>query len=159
MMTDTRIATMHRRMVELFGTRFNHLMWQLLHFAGARQRFDATFHHREPCLDVALDEGWAEALLSAHRHMTGSEQVRTLSKLVRNIKFSDGTATHADAILTLNYMPDGGITIAEMDGADLAIAETKAGLGGETVRQMLRETYRCRSAAEEDWFVRRWIAS
>jgi hypothetical protein len=24
---------------------------------------------------------------------------------------------------------------------------------------MIRETYRCSSTVEEDWFVRRWIAS
>jgi hypothetical protein len=59
----------------------------------------------------------------------------------------------------MNYMPDEGISIKELDDADIKEAEAKMGMGGETIREMLRNTYKCRSAAEEDWFVRRWIAS
>jgi hypothetical protein len=82
-----------------------------------------------------------------------------LSGLVQRIVFSDGTVAHVDDIWTINYMPHDGITIAQLDNADIAEAEMKVGYGGETVRQMIRETYHCASAAEEDWFVRRWIAS
>ena len=51
------------------------------------------------------------------------------------------------------------ITVAMLDGADLAQAEVKAGPSGETVREMIRATYRTASAAELDWHVRRWVVS
>jgi hypothetical protein len=42
---------------------------------------------------------------------------------------------------------------------DLAEGEQVVGLGDETVREIIRNTYRCRSRAEEHFFLARWIAS
>ena len=47
----------------------------------------------------------------------------------------------------------------DVNGIDLARAEEVIGFGGETVREIIRDTYRCRSRAEEDHFIARWIAS
>ena len=56
-------------------------------------------------------------------------------------------------------MPEDGIGIAELAAVNLAEAELHAGDQGETIREMIRATYHCASPAEEDYFVRRWIAS
>src|SRR5262249_8867617 len=116
------------------------------------QRFDATFYDREPLLDVTLEKKWSGEFLHEWRQ-------RHLLELLKNVTFSDGTSVHVDEIWTLNYMPSEGISVAELDGADINEAQGKAGYGGETIGEMLRLTYKCRSAAEEDWFIRRWIAS
>jgi hypothetical protein len=42
---------------------------------------------------------------------------------------------------------------------DLAQGEEVAGFNGETIREMIRHVYHCKSRAEEDWFLARWIAS
>src|SRR5262249_172207 len=127
-------------------------------YARTLQQFDVTFYQREPILDVRLDRDFAREFMTALGCWKRHEFVRRLQPLIQCIVFSDGTKTHVDDIWTITYMPD-GITIARLDGAGLVMAETKAGYGGETIRQMICATYRCGSAAEEDWFVRRWIAS
>jgi hypothetical protein len=149
MMTDAEIAAMHVRMTEIFGSRDKHLLWHLVHYARTSQKFDATFYDREPLLDVALDKWWSNEFLCGRR----------LTKLLKNVAFSDGTSVHVSDIWTMNYMPDEGVSIKELNDANIEEAEAKIGLGGETARLMLRNTYKCRSAAEEDWFIRRWIAS
>jgi len=158
-MTDAELADARRRMDELFPTRFNHMMWNLEHYARTLQKFDITFYRREPILDVHLDKNFAHKFITAVGHARIRSFVRQLCALIRHIVLSDGTITHIDDIWTVTYMPDNGITIAELDGADITEAETRAGPNGETVREMISETYRCASAAEEDWFVRRFIAS
>lgn len=144
-----------QRLDELFPSRFFHLMFHLQHYAQTLQSFDATFYNREPILDVTLDRGFA----SEFAFVSTCKGISQLSALVERIVFSDGTTAHVDDIWTLNYMPRGGIGIDDLDAVDLAESEVKAGDGGETVREMIRNIYRCASAAEEDWFVRRWLAS
>jgi hypothetical protein len=158
-LSDAQLEDARRRMIELFPTRFSHVMWNLEHYARTLQKFDTTFCQREPILDVHLNRGFARKFVAAVEHCAIDLFVRQLRALTRRIVLSDGTTTHIDDIWTIKYMPDDGITIAQFDSADIAEAEVKAGYGGETVHQMIRETYRCASAAEEDWFVRRWIAS
>jgi hypothetical protein len=42
---------------------------------------------------------------------------------------------------------------------DLATAEEKGGPSGETIRQMISDTYHCDSREEEDFYLRRFLAS
>lgn len=42
---------------------------------------------------------------------------------------------------------------------DLAQGEEVIGLDGETLRKIIHDTYRCKSRAEEDYLLARWIAS
>jgi len=140
---------------KIFPSRFDHLMFNLQHYARTLQSFDVTFYDREPILDVTLDKGFAGEFSAAIAY----QGTLRLGALLKRIVFSDGTVAHADDIWTINYMPHGGISINLLETADLADAEVRAGPNGETIREMLRETYRCRSAAEEDYFIRRWIAS
>jgi hypothetical protein len=130
-------------------------MWQLRHYAQTMQRFDATFHNREPILDVTFDKGFARALNAALRD---KDAIRT-ALLLECVTFSDDTVANIDAIWTISYMPPGGVTIAQMEAANTEEAEARFGPQGETVREMIRNSYRCGSAVEEDWFVHRFIAS
>jgi hypothetical protein len=58
----------------------------------------------------------------------------------------------------LNPMPPGGVDNEAMSRADMARAEVRAGQNGETIREMIADTYHCESTAELDWHTRRWIA-
>ncbi len=74
-------------------------------------------------------------------------------------KFSDGTVASLMEIWTDNPMPKGGFTDAELDAVDLAEAEKPSGPNGKTLRKMISETYRCKTREEEDYYLRRFIAS
>jgi hypothetical protein len=111
-------------------------------------RFDATFYKREPILEVTLNKSYA-------RNLCAAEEPRRLKELLDHVQFSDGTVVKASEIWTLNFIPDG----LDVNGIDLARAEEVIGFGGETPRELIRATYRCRSHAEEDHFIARWIAS
>ena len=56
-------------------------------------------------------------------------------------------------------MPQDGFTEEQLAAVDLREAEQKVGQNGETLRQMIRESYHCKTRAEEDKFLRRFIAS
>ena len=145
-----------QRLLALFPTRLDHTMFQLQHYAQTMQRFDVTFFDaRPPLLDVCFNKEFARQLNVALR----AKNAKLTTKLLKRLHFSDGATAHIDSVWTINYVPPGGFTIAQLEDADLALAETRAGPHGETVREMIRATYRCASAAEEDWFVRRWVAS
>jgi hypothetical protein len=148
---DPKIAAAMQRVTEIFGTRDEFLLWQLAHYARTGQTFDVTFFDREPILEVTLDQAFAYELINGSR--------RGLRRLCNRIRFSDGTIVPITSIRTLNYIPHGGIDNETLSGVNLVRAEVRAGPNGETAREMIRDTYRCASTAEEDFFVRRWIAS
>ena len=142
----------HERMTEVFGDRMGMLVWELHHYARAMQAFDVTFYEREPILNVTLNKTWARSFCSA---FLSDQSGRRVAKLLCRITFSDDSIAGLQEIWTLNYMP------ADLDTADVDLArgEEVIGQGGETVRQIVRETYHCKSRAEEDFFLARWIAS
>jgi hypothetical protein len=47
----------------------------------------------------------------------------------------------------------------DISDVDLAQGAQIVGLNGETAREIIRQTYHCRSRAEEDFILTRWIAS
>jgi len=153
MNTMDAIGDARQRLLALFPTRLDHMTFQLQHYAQTMQRFDVTFlDDRPPFLDVHLNREFA-------RQFNVASHAKLIAKLLRRLHFSDGTTASVDAVWTINYVPPGGFTVAQLEGADLTLAEQRAGPRGETVREMIRATYRCASAAEEDWFVRRWAAA
>jgi hypothetical protein len=113
---------------------------------------DTTFYDREPILDVTLDLSYARNLCAALMYDQGIAQIRDL---LNHVRFSDGTVAGMLEIWTINYMPHD----LDVSDVDMAEANTVVGVGGETLREIIRTTYRCRSRAEEDHFIARWIAS
>jgi hypothetical protein len=143
-----------RRMEDIFGSRLNHMLWQLAHYAEHEQAaFDVTFYGREPLLEVTLDKEFSHAL---RRWCLFDGGAGKLKDLCERIAFSDGTIVDISDIWTINYVPPDLDTAAV---TDLSKGEEVIGAGGETVREIIRETYHCKSRAEEDHFLRRWIAS
>ena len=128
------------------------LLWQIQWYAEhPHTKLDVTFYSREPILEVTLDKHFASELCKALLYDKGTECLKDLFSCVR---FSDGTVAAVTDIWTLNYMPDNLNTA----GTDLSQGNRVAGSNGETVRQIISETYHCRSRAEEDYFLARWIA-
>lgn len=130
------------------------LLYQLVHHAKTGQPFDVTFFDREPLLDATLDDIFASKFLA-----TVFGPASALQRLCERVKFSDDTVVPIAAIWILNPMPPGGIDNEALSRADLARAEEAAGPNGETIREMIADTYHCESTAELDWHTRRWIAS
>ena len=149
--TEIDLTEAKRRLYEQFSTRERFMLWQLAHYASTGQTFDATFYGREPSLEVTLTQEFAHAFMNA----LVSERVSDLSRLIRRVCFSDGTSIGVAGIWTLNYMPRD----LDISDVDLSPGEQRIGDQGETMREMISNTYRCRSRAEEDFFLARFIAS
>ena len=136
-----------------FGNRANHLFMQLSWYAEhPHTQFDATFSNREPILEVTLDKSYARNLCTA---LVYDQGIPRLKELFDHVRFSDGTAARMSEIWTLNYMPDD----LDVSDVDMTRAEEIIGLEGETLRKIIHNTYHCRSRAEENHFIARWIAS
>ena len=116
------------------------------------QPCDVTFYNRKPILSVRVDQQVSLALL----YGAGPER---LAEMLDAIKFSDGTTVGFKEIWTVNPMPRDGFTEDELAKVDMTEAEEQVGPNGETLRQMIRETYRCETVEEEDKYLRRFIAS
>jgi hypothetical protein len=151
--TDAEIdfAEARRRLDELFPTREHHLLWQLEHFARTGQTLDVTFFGREPALEVTLAQEFAFGFLEA----LSWGRAEQLEQLCRRVRFSDGSVISLAGIWTLNYMPRD----LDISGVDLSEGDRQIGDGGETMREMISNSYRCRSRAEEDFFLARFIVS
>jgi hypothetical protein len=147
------LAEGRRRLEERFGGRSGVIAWMLLSLSGSGQPTDVTFYRRGPILDVMVDPGLSAAVLY------GMGPTELIKRFNRGVKFSDGTVAALREIWTVCPMPKGGISQAELDAVDLARGEERVGPQGETMRQIIRDTYRCRDRAEEDRFLRRFIAS
>jgi hypothetical protein len=128
-----------------------HILDQLLWFAEHGSFFDVTFYDREPLLEVRIKYGFVSKFWAA----IAEERPDRFEELINNIEFSDGTRVFAGDIWTLVWIPPH----LDIRGADLGAGEQIIGFNGATARQIIRETYRCASRAEEDFFLARWIAS
>jgi hypothetical protein len=141
-----------KRLEQHFGSREAMLGSMLITLSTTGQPTDVTFYHRRPLLDVKVREGLGAAMM----YGAGPKK---LQELMGRIEFSDGTVVGLDEIWTINPMPKGGIPQADLDAVGLAEAEAKVGPNGETMRHMVRATYHCKTRADEDRFLRRFIAS
>jgi hypothetical protein len=149
-MTDLKEA--RRRLDEIFGSREAMLGNMLIELSTSGQPCDVTFYHREPILNVKVDQQLALTL------MYGGG-VKALQKKLSDIKFSDGTSTSLNEIWMVLPMPSQGFTDAELAAVDLSEGEEKIGDQGETMREMIRDIYHCKTREQEDRFLRRYIAS
>lgn len=139
------------RLEQHFGSREEMLTHTLTTLSISGQPADITFYRRKPILDVRVSTKLGAARLY------GLE--KQLPRLLRYIEFSNGTIACLNEIWTVNPMPMDGFTQAELDAVDLAQGKDRIGPHGETLREMIRNTYHCKSKSEVDYFLRRWIAS
>jgi hypothetical protein len=140
---------------QVFGEdRMTFLCWQIFWYAEhPKAKCDVTFYRRQPLIDVTIEQKFSNELTGALLYGAGSGRLR---RILNRVRFSDGPIVGAGEIWTLNYMPDD----LDVTGVDVSVADKSIiGEGGENLRQMISETYHCKSRAEEDYFIARWIAS
>ena len=149
---DKEIQEAQKKFEELFGSRGQFLLTQLVQCSMTGQPCDITFYNRKPAINVTVEE----RLFLALAYGAGPA---TLKKHFDSIKLSNGEVIGAASIWTLHPMPKGGFSDADLAAADMTQAEEHVGPKGETLREMIRNTYRCETREEEDHFLRRFIAS
>jgi hypothetical protein len=141
-----------KEMQKLYPDRFSLLGKQILHFSLSGQLCDITFRDRGPILDVKIGQQITLALM----YGAGPKK---LKEMLENIPLSNGEHVSINDIWVIVPMPKGGIPQDELDAVDLSEGTKQAGPNGETVREMIRETYHCNSTEEEDRYLRRFLAS
>lgn len=141
-----------RRIEKEFGSRFGFLGYQILMLSMTGQPCDVTFFKKKPAIDVKIDQQISLALC----YGAGTHK---LKEMLENIKLSNGDVISISEIWVINAMPKGGFSKEELNAVDMSKAEEKVGPNGETLRKMIRDTYHCKSKEEEDYYLRRFIAS
>ncbi len=146
------IKEMVAKLEKEFSSRLGFLGHQILELSRAGQKCDITFFKKKPAIDVKIDKQINLAL------MYGAD-AKKLKEMLENIKLSNGDSVGIGEIWTINPMPPGGFSKEELDSVDMSEAEQVASLNGETLREMIKNTYHCKSKDEEDYYLRRFIAS
>lgn len=141
-----------KKLEKEFGSRYVFLGHQILMLSTFGQPCDITFFKKKPAIDVRVDQQLALAIM----YGAGAER---LAEMLDRIKLSNEQRVSIKDIWTINPMPKGGFTKDELDSADMSQAEEVAGPNGETLREMIKNTYQCKSKNEEDYYLRRFIAS
>ena len=135
-----------------FGSRMGFLGHQILMLSMTGQKCDITFFKKKPAIDVKINQ-------QIHLALMYGAGAKKLQEMLENIKLSNGDSVSIGEIWTINPMPKGGFTKEELASVDMTEAEQEAGLKGETLREMIKNTYHCKSKDEEDYYLRRYIAS
>jgi hypothetical protein len=135
-----------------FGSRVGFLGYEILMLSMTGQPCDVTFYGRNPALDVKIDQSIGLAIM----YGAGPKK---LQQMLSNIHLSDGQTVSISDIWVIHPMPAGGTSEEDLAAVDLSEGEKKIGPKGETLREMIRETYKCKTKEDEDKFIRRWVAS
>jgi hypothetical protein len=137
---------------EEFGSHFGITVNNIFTLSMSGQPCDVTFYKKKPALNVVIDQKINIAMM----YGAGPKK---LKEMLESIKLSNGDTVSIEEIWTLNPMPKEGISEEQLAAVDMSEAEEKVGPNGETLRKMISETYHCTSRGEEDYFLRRFIAS
>jgi len=140
------------KLLEHYGSREAFLGNQLFTLSMFSQPCDVTFYNKKPAIDVNIDPKISIALM----YGAGAKK---LNEILMNIKLSNGDVISIEEIWTINPMPKGGISKEELAQVDMSKADEKVGPNGETLRKMISDTYHCSTEEEEDYYLRRFIAS
>lgn len=143
---------MMKKIENEFGSRFGFLGHHILMLSTFGQPCDITFFKKSPAINVKIDPQISLALM----YGAGAEK---LQKLLETIKLSNGDKISIGDIWTVNPMPKDGFSKEELEAVDMLKAEEQVGPNGETLRKMIKDTYHCNSKNDEDYYLRRFIAS
>lgn len=141
-----------KKITEQFGSREGFLGYQLVMLSMMGQPCDITFYKRKPLLHVIIHERLSLALA----YGAGAKK---LQEMLANIEVSNGSKINLMEIWTVNPMPKGEFSEEKLKAVDLSKGEEKVGPNGETLRKMISDTYHCKTKEEEDYYLRRFIAS
>jgi hypothetical protein len=141
-----------KRLTEQFGVGQGLRAYQLATLSMSGQSCDVSFiEKKRAAVDVTIDQRISQAINNG----AGAEE---LQKIFSEIKLSDGQMVALDEIRIVLPMPPGGLSKEELAAVDLSDGDQKSGPNGETVREIVRNFYRCESGEEEDGFLRRFLA-
>lgn len=132
--------------------RISWLLSRLEHCALNNQRCDITLFSSKPKIDVKISPRFSYAL------MYGGG-ARALKPLLEKLELSDGSHINALDIWTINPMPSEGLTQEDLSSVDLAEGDQEVPNTGRTMREIIRETYKCENEAETEHYLRRFLAS
>ncbi len=152
MKETNELKNMIEKLGNHFGSRIQSLFYQLHALALTGQPCDITIINGKPHTDVKIKPDFVHAL------MYGAGE-KKLAEMLSEMKLSSGVSIDINEIWTINPMPVNGFSKKELDSVNMAEAEEIAGANGETLREMIRNTYRCGTKDEEDYYLRRFIAS
>ena len=143
---------MMKKVEKEFGSRFGFLSYQLLMLSTLGQPCDITFFEKPPAIDVKIYPQIALAIM----YGAGA---RKLQEMLENIEISNRDKISISEIWTINPMPKEGFSKEALEAVDISKAEEQVGPKGETLRKMIKDTYHCKSKDDEDYYLRRIIAS
>ena len=132
--------------------RMSWLLSRLEHCALSNQRCDITLFSSKPKIDVKMSPRFSYAL------MYGGG-AKALKPLLEKLELSDGSYINALDIWTINPMPNDGLTQEDLSSVDLAEGDQEVPNTGRTMREIIRETYKCENEAETEHYLRRFLAS
>jgi hypothetical protein len=153
---DDKIAEGKAKILAAFGSREGQLAWMLIHQAMSGCPTDICFWPhtgRKPIYDVQVSPQLATIILY------GGTARQLQAYLNDGIEFSDGTVAPLAAIWGAFPMMPEMVTPERLAAVDLSMGEQRAGPNGETVRQMLAEQYQCKTPADVERVLRRYLAS
>lgn len=132
--------------------RLSWLLSRLDHCALNGKRCDITFFSSKPKIDVKINPRFSYAL------MYGGG-VQALKPLLEKLELSDGSHINALDIWTINPLPNEGLTQKDLNSVDLAEGDQEVPNTCRTMREIIRETYKCENDAETEHYLRRFLAS
>ncbi|MBY5881792.1 hypothetical protein ACCS70_32580 [Rhizobium ruizarguesonis] len=147
------VENMQKAVLAAFGSREGHLAWQMLELSGSGQPCDITFYNRGPIIDTKISERISIAMM----YGAGASKLR---ELLENVELASGEFVRFGDIWTINPMPVGGFSEAELAAADMSeVDQPSPFYNGKSLREVIMETYRPATAEELDRYIRRWIVS
>jgi hypothetical protein len=150
--TEKEKTEMMKKLKTRFGDGRGLVAQILLDLSLSGQPCDVTFLDRPAALDVVIDQKIGLALM----YGAGAKK---LQEMLEEILLSNGDVVSFGKIWMILPMPVGGISKNDLAAVDLSDGEERFGPKGETIREMIRNLYHCKSREEEEDCLRRYLAS
>jgi len=132
--------------------RMSWLLSRLENYALTEQIVDITLGSEKPKINVKISPKFSYAL------MYGA-WIKGLKPLLQKLELSDGTHINAADICTINPMPSEGFTQEELSSVDINEGNQIIPDTGKTMKEIIRETYKCENEQETEYYLRRFLAS
>ena len=94
-----------------------------------------------------------------YQHLIYGAGGQKRKKILESINLSTGNTVSITEIWTINPMPNNRFSQDELDSINMAEAEENLGPNGETLREIISDTYHCESKEKENYDLRRFITS
>ena len=135
-----------------YKARFDTIGAELIELSESGRPVDITFFHRKPLLNVRVSS-------ELHQRLKEGVIVEDLHLLLENLSLSNGERINMMDVWTIYEMPEGGLSADELAAVDLSEGDDVVGASGETLRQMVRNTYHCETPEDEEYYLRRFLAA